>query len=362
MKKTLRITAVAVLALLLILTFASCGKKAAEDAFGEFDNGVDWKYTADTKTLKISGNGSIPDFDSPSEVPWASAKTSVVSLIIEDGIDSIGDYAFYSLTALEDAEIADSVESIGKSAFAFSSKIENIALPQTLKTIGDRAFEGCGALNTALVPASVESIGTYAFASCKSITVAAVLSDVEIPENTFFNCIAMEDLFLNPEITEDMVDATAFDGCSISFDEHTDKEGDTLSSTVTVKYLYEDGTEMEDERVSKSYEFGENYNIVSPDIEGYTAEDLSISGYADGHDIEKEITYTKNPEVTEVVEDEEEAEPFTNKDIIPIVILAVLLIGIAVAAVLIIRNQKKTEGASQTVRKNPQSNNNKKKK
>ena len=42
-------------------------------------------------------------------------------------------------------------------------------------------------------------------------------------------------------------------------------------------------------------------------------------------------------------------------------ILVVLLAGIAVAAVLIVKNQKKTEGASQTVRKNTQTSNKKKK-
>ena len=51
-----------------------------------------------------------------------------------------------------------------------------------------------------------------------------------------------------------------------------------------------------------------------------------------------------------MVEEIEEEEPFTSKDIIPIVILVVLLVGIAVAAVLIIRNQKKNEAKGTTVR------------
>ena len=361
MKRFMRITAVVVLTLLLVLTFTSCaGNKGAESDSGSCGEGVIWEYDSESKTLQISGSGFMTDFASSAAVPWAAAKSSVKTLVIKDGVKNIGSYAFYAFTALEGVEIADSVTSIGKSAFAFSTTVENIALPSTLKTIEDRAFEGCTALNTALIPASVESIGEAAFSSCKSITVAAVLSEVKIPEEAFFNCISMEDLFLNPEITEEMIAESALAGCPVSFDEHEDQAGDTLVSNVTVTYVYEDGTEIEDTLVQKSYEFGENYNIVSPAIDGYTAEELSISGYADGHDVEKTIKYTKNPEVTDVAEEEEE-EPFTAKDAIPIIILGVLLIGIAVAAVLIVKNQKKTEGASQTVRKNNPANNKKKK-
>lgn len=357
----MRITAVAVLTLLLLLTFTSCGaNKGPQSGSGSCGEGVIWEYDADSKVLQISGTGFMTDFESSTSVPWAATKSAVKTIVIKDGVKNVGDYAFYCFTALEGVEIADSVKEIGKSAFAFCTTIENIALPNALETIGERAFEGCTELNTALVPASVESIGASAFSSCKSITVAAVLSAVEIPEDAFFNCISMKDLFLNPDITEEMIADSALEGCSITFDDHKDKAGDTLVSNVTVKYVYEDGTEIEDTLFNKSYEFGENYNIVSPTIDGYTAEELSISGYADGHDVEKTIKYTKNPEVTEVVEEEAD-EPFTAKDAVPIIILVVLLIGIAVAAVLIVRNQKKTEGASQTVRKNNQTNNKKKK-
>jgi hypothetical protein len=360
MKRFMRITAVAVLTLLLLLTFTSCGaNKGPQSGSGSCGDGVIWEYDADSKALRISGTGSMTNFESSAAAPWAATKSAVKTIVIKDGVKNVGDYAFYCFTALEGVEIADSVKEIGKSAFAFCTTIENIALPNALETIEERAFEGCTELNTALVPASVETIGAHAFSSCKSITVAAVLSDVEIREQTFFNCISMKDLFLSPDITEEMVADSALEGCPITFDDHKDKAGDTLSTDVTVKYLYEDGTEAA-EAFNKSYEFGEDYSVVSPTIDGYTADELSIGGYADGHDVEKTVTYTKNPEVTDVIEEEVD-EPFSAKDAIPIIILVVLLAGIAVAAVLIVRNQKKTEGASQTVRKNNPSGNKKKK-
>jgi hypothetical protein len=138
------------------------------------------------------------------------------------------------------------------------------------------------------------------------------------------------------------------------------KDGDTLTSKVTVTYEYEDGTT--EIFFSDEYDFGENYNIVAQYKEGYTAEPLSISGYADGNDVNEKIVYTKIPEEsTPEEEDVKEDEPITASTIIAIVILAVLLVGIAVAAVFILRSQKKNAGKNTPVRKNNSNNTGKRK-
>ena len=360
MKKFLRITAVIVLTLMLVLSFTSCGKSKVESANGTFAEGLSWAFDAETKVLTISGTGRMTDFDAPSSAPWSGVKANVQKVVITGNITSIGNYSFYCMTALESVEIAESVKNIGVSAFAFCSKIVSIPLPTGLETIGDRAFEGCSALSTVLVPANVKHIGASAFSSCRSVEVAAILSDVALPDEVFFNCINLKELFLNPGIEESEVSASAFKGCSISFANHKDKDGDTLTSVITVKFVDENGVELAESKVETCV-FGANYNIVSPTVDGYTAEKLSVTGYADGNDETITVKYTKNPEVTTTVAPEqtdvpEEEEPFSTKDIIPIVVLIVLLVGIAVAAVLIIRAQKRNEGNNTTVRKNPPAN------
>ncbi len=359
MKKILRITAVIVLTLMLVLTFTSCGKSKVQSANGTFADSLSWAFDAETKVLTISGTGRMTDFGTPSDAPWNSVKASVKKVVISGNITNIGNYSFYCFTALESVEIAETVKNIGKSAFAFCPKIVNITLPAGLETISERAFEGCSALNVLLVPASVKHIGDAAFSSCRSLAVAAILSDVALSEDMFFSCINLKELFLNPGIEETEVSESALKGCPITFADHKDKEGDTLTSTITVIFVDENGAALVESKV-QSHAFGENYNIVSPTIEGYTAEKLSVTGYADGNDETITVKYTKNPEVTTTVTPEEdkpeEEEPFSTKDILPIVILVVLLAGIAIAAVLIIRSQKKNEGKSTTVRKNQPTN------
>ncbi len=65
--------------------------------------------------------------------------------------------------------------------------------------------------------------------------------------------------------------------------------------TITVHYVYEDGTQAAPD-VVKTYEIGFiNYIIESPTIEGYTPDRIGVTGLPSG-DKEETVTYTKNVE------------------------------------------------------------------
>ena len=64
--------------------------------------------------LTLSGNGAMGDYSYASRAPWGSDITSVV---MEDGVTSIGEYAFYDCTGLTSVTIGNSVTSIGDWAF-----------------------------------------------------------------------------------------------------------------------------------------------------------------------------------------------------------------------------------------------------
>ena len=60
---------------------------------------VTWELSNDNKTLTIGGTGPMPDNDAP----WLRCApiTSITSVVIGEGVTSIGDLAFYGASNLE---------------------------------------------------------------------------------------------------------------------------------------------------------------------------------------------------------------------------------------------------------------------
>lgn len=355
MKTVLKITTAIALCLILVFSAVSCGGTSASSANGECGTGLTWEYDSKTNVLSITGNGKMTDFASASVVPWISVKAAAKTVTISEGVENVGDYAFYGFSALESVTLPASVVSIGKSSFAFAGALKNIALPSALTTIGDRAFEGCSALSGIKVPATVTELGTHAFAYCYSIEDARILAPISIPEGAFINCGAMKDLTLNTSITAEMVGDNAFKGCNISFADAVFTDSPTASASVTVRYVDTEGNELLPPEIKTDIEYGKSYSIVTPHVEGYTPDKLTVSGYIKGQNIEETVTFTKDEaEVTTapVVEDEKDTEigPSTY---IAIGVLAVVLVGIGIGAFFIFRNEKKNANSNtRTVRKN----------
>ena len=364
MKKIFKTSSLLLLILLLMISAVSCGSKSAASASGGCGDGLSWSYDSSTQILSITGNGTMTDHTSSADVPWAAAKGSVKAITISEGVLNVGDYAFYGFSALESVSLPSTLRSVGKFSFAFCSKIKNVTLPSSVETIKESAFEGCSALGAAFVPASVKTLGERAFAFCYSVTDAAILADVAIPKDAFLNCRSMQKLLLRSGITADKIDATAFSGCPVGFDAAAFTDSDEALAKVTVKYVDTDGNEVAPIAVKENISYGDSYSIVSPAVEGYTADKLTVTGYVYGFEIEHTVTYTKN-EVVEAPDatPEEPREEVTPSTIIAVVILGVVLVGIGVGAFLLMRSEKKNAAKGQTVRKNaPDSKNNKKRK
>ena len=66
--------------------------------------GENCSYSFDNKTgiLEINGTGDMTDYSTFSDVPWYNYKENIKSVTVENGITSIGDYALYDCSNLED--------------------------------------------------------------------------------------------------------------------------------------------------------------------------------------------------------------------------------------------------------------------
>ncbi len=161
-----------------------------------------------TVTLTIIGNGDIT-------ANLMSECSALETVIIKDGITSIGGSAFKNCDKLTSIAIASTVETIGQSAFYDCDILTSIVIPSGVSSIYASAFEGCDLLESVTLPASVETIGNNAFKSC------VALSDIELPEGlttlgtyAFNNCTALTSIEIPSTLTK--IDNNAFSSSGLT--------------------------------------------------------------------------------------------------------------------------------------------------
>ena len=116
----------------------------------EWECGNDCKAILADGVLTVKGNGEMDDFSS-SSAPWYSNRELIKSVVIEDGITTIGSHTFSSCSSLTSITIPNSVTMIGESAFSGCSKLTSIFIPKNVKIIDRDAFSGCSSLSTITV-------------------------------------------------------------------------------------------------------------------------------------------------------------------------------------------------------------------
>lgn len=188
---------------------------ANADDSGKCGNNLTYTFVEATHTLTISGNGDMTNYNSEDmyvdNIPWYSYKENIWNVIIENGVTSIGNNAFYECSNLTDISISNSVTTIGEAAFAFCIGLTNINIPNSVKSINRIAFSCCTSLTDIIIPNSVTTIGIAAFLYCSNLrSVKIPNSIVSIGARAFKGCTNLQKV-----IVEDIVS-----WCNISFDDN----------------------------------------------------------------------------------------------------------------------------------------------
>ena len=140
--------------------------------------GANLTWTLSNNQLTISGTGDMNNFDSySSRAPWYLDNTYITKIVIEDGVTSIGDYAFYYLSKLTSVSIPSSVKRIGKHAFASCSSLTSITIPEGVESLDDEVFNYCRKLKEVDLPGTLKSIGEQPFMSCDALANIYVLQE-----------------------------------------------------------------------------------------------------------------------------------------------------------------------------------------
>ncbi len=195
--------------LTILFLFSDCLQVSA-DSSGSLNENISWSISGNVMT--ISGNGEMGDVMTQ---PYSSYKDNVTSIIVEDGVTSIGNTAFSDFKNLTSVKLPQTLQHIDSNAFSYCYNLSSINIPSSVEYIGNAAFYGTlflskitddfvilgngvlytykGSSSEIIIPDGVKSITDRIFASKSDITsVSLPGSVIRIGENAFFDCTNLD--------------------------------------------------------------------------------------------------------------------------------------------------------------------------
>ena len=246
------------IAMLLTITSGLNLTAYADVKTGKCGDNVTYSLDTSTGVLTISGTGNMRNNDSP-----FYNNSCVKSVIIENGVTSIGDKAFEDCTSLTSVTIPNSVTSIGWGAFYDCTSLTSVTIGNSVTSIGSSAFYNTAYYNdksnwdkgvlylsnclidtnddfnsttdytikdgtriianyvfsnytklkSIIIPDSVTTIGDYAFYKCTNLTNATVGNGVtSIGAFAFCDCTSLANITIPSSVTS--IGDLTFSGCA----------------------------------------------------------------------------------------------------------------------------------------------------
>lgn len=167
---------------------------------------------------------------------------NITSIVLPNGVTSIGDYAFQNCNDLTSITIPDSVTYIGLAAFSKCTKLTSAAMSDKINKINDRTFEWCRGLTSIKIPDNVTSIGDSAFWGCKGFTNLTIPDSVtSIGWSAFEGCSMISSISIGKGVAR--VNYSSISSCyrvsTISIhNPKTDFSNNTISTTNLTDIYY----------------------------------------------------------------------------------------------------------------------------
>ncbi len=139
-------------------------KRHYVDATKKLGDNVYYEFDSTTGVLTVSGIGDMYDFSGWETAPFSDIKDEVKSIIISEGVTSVGDFAFaYCTSNVENISIARSVTKIGRAAFMSCQKLTSLVISEGVTSIGTNAFRDCYNIESLTLYGNLTSIADSAF-------------------------------------------------------------------------------------------------------------------------------------------------------------------------------------------------------
>ena len=198
--------------------FAEDENVIASGTCGAQGDNLTWVLTTDG-TLTISGSGKMKGYSDSSVAPWYPKRAKILSVVVEDGVTSIGSCAFKDCLKLASVTLPEGMKSIGSRGFQNCTKLAEVTIPDSVTSISDYAFQGCSSLTSVSIPEGVTEIKEGTFSGCsklESVTLPEGLLRIGYYYNdnygAFENCTSLKNIEIPDSVTG--IGGSAFSGCS----------------------------------------------------------------------------------------------------------------------------------------------------
>lgn len=274
---------------------------------GAEGDGSNLRWSLSGGVLTISGTGAMKNWKNyydPS--PWEK-NDQITHVVIESGVTSIGNSAFWGCFYLTDISMPDTVTRIGGEAIyaclnltsldiscvktfdagalcnsgltevaipsgitelpgnllSSCKKLTKVTLPEGITKIGVTVFGSCESLISIKIPSTVTSIGSYAFDQSAIQTTNIPNGVTEIGEMAFGQCPNLTELVIPDSVVK--IGRNVVEGCSKLRSIHLGKGVENIFWVNSIAGANEFRTFQDCESLT--------YITVDPDNQYYTAED-----------------------------------------------------------------------------------------
>ena len=156
-----------------------------------------WAMDLDNSVLTIEGTGEMANWPS-NKAPWSSY--SIKTVILSEGVTSIGSYAFQDQTSLVYATIPDSVTRIGKYAFSSCTGLTSLTLPSGLEFLGAYAFSDCTGITSIVLPEGLTALNDFVFSGCTGLIQISIPDTMtSLSGNAFSRCTSLTSIWVGPD-------------------------------------------------------------------------------------------------------------------------------------------------------------------
>ena len=111
----------------------------------------------------------------------------LTTVILNYGLEEIGEEAFYMCTSLQHIDVPPTVKSIKDYAFRECSMLTTVTLHDGLEEICEEAFRDCTSLELIGIPPTIKAIHDSAFKGCSQLNRVVFRNEIEV----FATCDAM---------------------------------------------------------------------------------------------------------------------------------------------------------------------------